>query len=284
MKTQQQHTHRSSVPWPAVLALGGLLCVPPAAAHEMFLRAETAFLPAQSDQVVRLINGTFDKSDNSISRDRMASVVIRANGKLTRPPLTAWYDDANSSYLRFRAGDPGTYVIGVSTKPRIITLSRADFIAYLKHDGVLDTLASFEKSSKLTQVRERYSKHVRAFVQVGDARTADTAATLGFPIEIVFDQNPYTLKFGQDVSFRVLHRNSPVANQLVRASYEGFHGHDASGQHINAHTMRTDKNGRASFLISKKALWYVSLIYMQQVNEPQADYESNWATATFQVR
>ena len=267
-----------------MLASASLLAAQPLSAHEMFLRSDKSLQAPNSEQVIRLVNGTFDKSENSISRDRMAKVSILANGGATAPPASAWYDDATTSYLKYRTGEVGTYVIGVSTRPKIITLSAADFIAYLKHDGVLDTLATFEKNNKLAQVRERYSKHVGAVVQVGDRRTGDFAKPLGFPLEILLDQNPYDLKFGKEISFRVLFDGKPVANQLVRASYDGFHGHDASGGHINAHSMRTDKDGRARFLLSKKALWYITLIYMQKVSEPEADYESNWATLTFLTR
>jgi uncharacterized GH25 family protein len=233
--------------------------------------------------VIKLINGTFDKSENPITRDRMADVSIVGNGTVSKPAAEAWSDDATTSYLKYKTGAPGTYVIGVSTRPKVIALSRADFIAYLKHDGVLDTLATFEKE-KLTTVRERYSKHVRAIVQVGEPRTADYAKPLGYPVEIILEQNPYDLKFGKEMSFRVLYKGKPLANQIVKASYEGFHGHDASGGHINAHSMRTDKDGRAKFLLSNKALWYISLIYMQRVSAPDVDYESNWATVTFLAR
>lgn len=268
----------------AALAAAAGIAGSSALAHELFLKSEQSFLPAGSDQVIRLINGTFDKSENAITRDRMRNVSIVANGKTTSPPTSAWYDDPVSSFLKYRTGEPGTYVIGVSTQPKIITLSRADFIAYLKHDGVLDTLATFEKDSKLQNVRERYSKHVRAFVQVGDRKTDDYAKPLGYPVEILLDQNPYDLKFGKDLGFRVLFKGKPAVNQLVKASYEGFHGHDAKGDHINAFMMRTDKDGRASFLLNNKALWYISLIHMEKITDPEADYESNWATATFAVR
>jgi uncharacterized GH25 family protein len=258
--------------------------MPPAVAHEMFLRADKPMQAPNADQVITLINGTFDKSENSIGRDRMSKVSIAANGSVVSPPASAWYDDSISSHLKYRTGAPGTYVVGVSTKPKMITMSPDDFIKYLKHDGVLDTLADFEKNNKLKQVRERYSKHVRAVLQAGEMRTKDYATPLGFPLEILLDQNPYDLKFGKEISFRVLFKGKPVANQLVRASYDGFHGHDASGGHINAHTMRTDKDGRASFLLSNKALWYISLIHMQNVTDADADYESNWATVTFLAR
>jgi len=252
-------------------------------AHEMFLRPEKALQAPGSEQAVRLINGAFDKSENAISRDRMADVSIVSGGKVTKPDAGSWSDDATTAWLKYRAGEPGTQVIGVSTKPKMITLSPQDFIDYLRHDGVLDTLAVFERENKLPQVRERYSKHVRAIVQIGDRRTDDYAHALGYPVEILLEKNPYEVKFGQELSFRVLFKGKPVANQLVRASYEGFHGHDESGGHINSIQVRTDKDGRAKFLLSNKATWYVSLIHMQKIQDPEADYESNWATVTFTV-
>ncbi len=255
----------------------------PGVAHEMFLRADKSLQAPNTEQVIKLVNGTFDKSENPISRDRMADVSLVAGGAISKPPESAWSDDATTSYLKYRTGAPGTYVVGVSTKAKIITLPRADFITYLKHDGVLDTLAAMDKET-LSSVRERYSKHVRAILQVGETRTADYGKALGYPVEILLDQNPYELKFGKEVSFRVLYQGKPLANQIVKASYDGFHGHDASGGHINAHSMRTDKNGRAKFLLSNKALWYISLIYMQRVAAADADFESNWATVTFLVR
>jgi uncharacterized GH25 family protein len=255
----------------------------PASAHEMFLKAQNSFQEPGADQVVRLINGTFDKSENAITRDRMADVSILANGTITKPRPSDWYDDEDSSYLKYNSGDIGTQVIGVSTKARIITMSPDDFVAYLTHDGILDTLAVFEKENTLTEVRERYSKHIRTVIQVGDERSDSYATQLGYPVEIILDQNPYELRFGNDLSFQVLYRGKPAANQLVRASYEGFHGHDASGGHFNSYDMRTDEDGRASFLLNNKALWYISLIHMQEIDDPEADYESNWATITFRV-
>ena len=266
-----------------VAVIAGLLTALPALAHEMFLKAKGYMVAPASDQVVRLINGTFDKSENSIGRDRMADVSIAANGRVTSPPEDAWYDDSNSSYLRYRTGEAGTYVIGVSTHPSMIELSRDDFIAYLRHDGILDTLATFENDNNQSEVRERYSKHVRAIVQVGEEFSADYSKPLGHPVEILLEQNPYDLKIGDELSFRVLFEGEPAANQIVRASYEGFHGHDASDHHANAYDLRTDEDGRARFLLNNAAVWYIALIHMEKIDDGEVDYESNWATVTFQV-
>lgn len=255
----------------------------PAMAHEMFLKPENSRQDPGSAQTVQLINGTLDKSENGVTRDRMADVSIVAGGQVTKPHPSDWRDDENSSYLDYSSGEAGTQVIGVSTKARILAMSPDEFIAYLKHDGVPDTLTIFEANNTLAEVRERYSKHVRTIVQVGEEKSDAYATKLGYPVEIILDQNPYDLRFGDDIGFQVLYDGKPVANQLVRASYEGFHGHDESGGHITSFEMRTDENGRASFLLNNKALWYISLIHMQKIDDPDADYESNWATITFRV-
>ena len=265
------------------LVMAAAVTSAPVEAHEMFLKPENSRQEPGSAQVVQLINGTLDKSENGVTRDRMADVSIVAGGNVTKPDTSDWRDDENSSYLDYSSGEAGTQVIGVSTKARVLAMSPDEFIAYLKHDGVPDTLTMFEANNTLAEVRERYSKHVRTIVQVGEEKSDTYATKLGYPIEIILDQNPYELRFGDDIGFQVLYDGKPVANQLVRASYEGFHGHDDSGGHINSYDMRTDENGRASFLLNNKALWYISLIHMQKIDDPDADYESNWATITFRV-
>jgi uncharacterized GH25 family protein len=253
--------------------------------HELFLQSARSPVPANSDEELRLVNGAFDKSENSIARDRMRNVSIVANGRTTSPPATAWYDDKVSSWLKYRTGEPGTYVIGVSTLPKVLEQTSAEFMDYLKHDGVPDTLAAFEKlSPRPEKVRERYLKHVRAIVQAGDKTSDDYSKPLGYPVEILLEKNPAAAKQGDRMSFRVLFGGKPVANQLVQVSHRGFHGHDASGKHMNAYTLRTDKEGRASFELNRKSLWYISLIHMRKVDQADADYESNWATVTFHVK
>ena len=265
------------------LVMAAAVASAPVEAHEMFLKPENSRQDPGSAQTVQLINGTLDKSENGVTRDRMADVSIVAGGQVTKPHPSDWRDDENSSYLDYSSGEAGTQVIGVSTKARILAMSPDEFIAYLKHDGVPDTLTMFEANNTLAEVRERYSKHVRTIVQVGEEKSDAYATKLGYPVEIILDQNPYDLRFGDDIGFQVLYDGKPVANQLVRASYEGFHGHDESGGHITSFEMRTDENGRASFLLNNKALWYISLIHMQKIDDPDADYESNWATITFRV-
>jgi uncharacterized GH25 family protein len=263
-----------------------LLLVGTLSAHDMFLKLPSYFLTPNSEATVALINGTFEQSENVITRDRMTDVsIVDGSGAVRHPDTSQWRDEGNEALLDFETGAAGTYVLGVSTAPRTIKLSAEDFNGYLEHDGVRDVLANREDQGILDQpARERYSKHVKAIAQVGPDRTDHFSHRLGYPIEIVPQQNPYTLRPGDTLDVLVLRDGTPVADQIVYASFAGHHAHDASGGHSEAVDTRTDANGVAQIPLSQAGRWYVRLIHMVPVEEADLDYESNWATLTFQVQ
>lgn len=255
-----------------------------ASAHEMFLKPQSFYLAPNTNTAVALYNGTFDKSENPITRTRMGDVSVMTGGRVSHPGLELWRDDKVTSYLGVALKGPGTYVVGVSTKPKIIELSADAFEEYLKHDGIEDVLKARQGAkTPRTSVRERYSKHVRTILQVGATQTDDFSRPLGYPAEILLQTNPAALKVGDTLSFKALRKGQPMKGQLVYASFDGFHGHSPDGGHINAVRLRTDEAGTGSFKISRPGKWYVTLINMQKATG-DADYESNWSTVTFEVR
>jgi uncharacterized GH25 family protein len=254
--------------------------------HDLFLVVPDHDFPAGSPITVALFNGTFDTSENTIDRERMLDVtVVDDAGRVTHPSTEQWRDEGKVSYLDFQSGPPGTYVVGVSTAPRMIELTAEEFNEYLEHDGVLDVLEARRRDGTADRpAAERYSKHVKTILQVGGSATDSFGQRLGYPIEIVPQANPGELASGTTLEFLVLAEGEPVADQLVYASYEGFHSHDETGSHREAAKLRTDDEGVARVEISRSGRWYVRLIRMLPSNDEGVDYESNWATLTFEVR
>jgi len=278
---------------PALLALLALAVVATARAHDMFLILDRFFVAPNSTVEIALFNGEFDRSENVITRDRMADVSVVSPAGVTHPSKSAWHDvsrfhpdSLDTAVLSFETGAPGTYVVGVSTNPTVFTLSAEDFNDYLQHDGVVDIIAQRERDGTTgDEATERYSKHVKAILQVGDARSDGYAHALGYPAEFVPLRNPYELGVGDDLEVRFLRDGDPVPNQIVYASHEGFHSHDTEGEHTVAVTVRTDGDGIARIPLSARGRWFIRTIRMvQRPTEPDIDYESSWATLTFEIR
>jgi uncharacterized GH25 family protein len=248
-----------------VICLLSLVVALTAHAHDLFLKFDSYFLQPNSKATVRLLNGSFRASENPVARDRMVDVsIVSGASSRMNPPVAGWRDEGKMALLSFQTGETGTYVAGVSTKPREFALKAAQFNNYLSHDGVPDTLAERKKNNELTKdVHERYSKHVKAIFQVGDARTDSFKVALGYPVEII----PLCVKDGQ-----------PLVNQFVMA------GRELKGQEIAGAAVRTDAKGIARVPLKGAGKWYVKFIQMTRLNEPQVNYESKWATLTFEMK
>jgi uncharacterized GH25 family protein len=255
-------------------------------AHDMFLVLDDHFVEADSPVTVSLYNGTFERSENTIDRDRMLDVsVVSGEGQVQHPTADRWRDQGHVTELDGTVGAGGTYLVGVSTAPRMIELAAEDFNDYLQHDGVLDVLEQRRREGALEEsAREKYSKHIKTILQVAETFTAGFAHRLGYPVEIVPLSNPLAASQGDSLEFLVLAEGKPVAGQLVYASYAGFRAHDEEGTHGEAVTTRTDDSGIARIEISHPGRWYIRLIRMLPSDEEGVDYESNWATLTFEVR
>lgn len=260
----------------AVLLASGLL-----AAHDMFLRPAQHFVAANSTVLVRLLNGTFSKSENSITRDRLLDVAIVSPTGRAKLDTAQWSVAGDTSTFTLRTAAPGTYVVGTSTRPKVLALSGKEFNAYLAEDGIPDELAARKKEGRLNEgSRERYHKHVKALIQVGDTPDQGFATVLGYPAEIVPLANPYTLKVGATLDVRLTVEGKPVAGQFVQ-----YGGRTASEGRVAQKSVRSNADGIARIPLDRTGSYYVKFINMRRLTgDAEANYESRWATLTFAVR
>lgn len=253
-----------------------LLVASAALAHDLFLKLDTYFLEPHTRVRMPVLNGTFTTSENFVAPERLADItLVSPTGRTRLTPSGTWRSGPdNVSLLSVELGDAGTYVAGVSTRPRELDLTAEQFNAYLKEDGLPDVLDERRAHNELgLGARERYSKHVKAIFQVGEARTESFGVILGYPAEIVPLENPYTLGSGTTVRVRCLVDRKPVANQTVLWGGPGAE-----------RSTRTDSLGVAQVTLDAAGKWYVKFIHMARANRAGLDYESKWATLTFEIR
>jgi hypothetical protein len=205
---------RRSLVLASVLLLGSAAVV---AAHDLFLKLDDYFVAPESTVRIHVLNGTFSSSEAGVARERVRDMSVVTPSGIVMLDTTAWSARGDTSVLSVRTGGPGTYVVGASVRPRELRLEAQEFNAYLEADGVPDVLAARRRGGELDRpARERYSKHVKAVLQVGDRRSGVFATPLGHPAELVPLDNPYELEAGGVLRVRALVDGAPVAKPVHR--------------------------------------------------------------------
>lgn len=253
------------------------------AAHDLFLKPDRFFLAAGAVVPVRAINGTFTTSAGAVTSDRIRHSAIIGGGSSASLVPSDWDTANNMSTWTVRTGAPGTYLVSASLLPRTIKLTAAEFNEYLESDGLPDILAARRKSGELGHgAHERYSKHVKALLQVGNVRSPRVDTILGYPAELVALDNPYKLRIGSGMRVKALVDGIPVSNQYLL-----YGGRTSTGGRIAAKGIRTNSEGVARIPLSRAGTWYVKFINMKKIDAAagdSVDYESKWGSLTFAVR
>jgi hypothetical protein len=261
-----------------------LLIATAAVAHDLFIKPDVFFVRPHRPIGMTAFNGTFTTSEAAVTRDRLRDLSIVSSAGRVQADTAKWSPTGQRTRWVITAADAATYTLGASLHPRIIALAAKDFNAYLADDGLPDILAARTAAGELAKpARERYSKHVKTLVQVGEARTASFGATLGYPAELVALDNPYELAKGAHVlRVKALVDGAPIANQVVLAG-----GRTPNGGRLAIQTSRTNSDGVVSIDVAKRGVWYVKFIRMVPIPasaRDSVDYESKWATLTFAIR
>lgn len=249
--------------------------------HDLFLKLDSYFVGVNEKISIKILNGSFQNSEGAVNFARLQDVsVVSPSGKRTNPKEADYTKDQTTAFLNLQPTEAGTYVVGVSTMPRELDLKAKDFNDYLEEDGIPDTIAERKKKKELAKdVRERYSKHVKTIFQAEDKQSENFKTILGYPVEIVPQNNPYSLNAGGTLSILCLKDGKPLAGQLVLTGRE-----DESGKLIVGISVRTDKKGFAKVRIDGSGKWYAKFINMTRLDDPKVNYESKWATLTFGIR
>jgi hypothetical protein len=263
------------------LAAGALVVVATVlAAHDLFIKLDTYFLSPGAAVRVPVLNGTFTTSENAIDRRRIADLSLVTPGGRAALDTSAISAQGDTTLLALRLGGPGTYVVGLSTRPSEISLAGKQFTAYLEEEAIRDVLDARARAGiSADSAREQYSKHVKAVFQVGAARTDGFATPLGYPAELVPLDNPYALGPGGVVRIRGLVDGRPAAGLSVLAG-----GRTPKGTRICVQELRTDADGVVPVQLTTRGRWYVKFVRMAPAPGGHHDYESKWATLTFEVR
>jgi uncharacterized GH25 family protein len=269
-----------------LFSLIALISLVALSSHDLFLKFKSFYLEPDSETLVYLYNGTFGESHSVLARKRMIDVSLINPGEgIIHPDTSLWFEESKQTILNLKTGKTGTAVFGISTLPRINEYTPAIFEENMTHEGLLDVLAERKKSGvDAYPVKKKYSKHVKAIFQIGDKLSEDYKTVLGYPIEFIPMTNPYSITVGDELSMKLLINGKPMAGIMVYASFNDRHGYAKDGTPLDTFKVRTNSDGVVKIKISDAGHWYFRTVYLIENPEEDADYLSNSASLTFEVR
>lgn len=202
--------------------------------------------------------------------------------------------DGKSPAATARLAVPGLYTIGYRSRHSFVDLEAKEFEAYLKEEGLDHAIeARAARGESASRGRERYSRCAKALVAVGDSPRSGFDRKLGFPLELVAEQDPRDVSAAKESSFQLLQDGKPLKGALIRATRIGSEATSEFNPAKDRLERRSDAEGRVRFPIAPGASWRLNCVVISRVTAakaatekseaPEVEWESLWASLTFEV-
>ncbi len=172
----------------------------------------------------------------------------------------------------------GLHVIAQNTIAFRVTYDDwAVFRRYLADEG-LDSFADLHRARGLPEsgFAERYTRYVKALVQVGPVDPADRDVRIGMPLELVAEVNPYAPEV-EVLPVILTWRGAPVAGRQINI----FRDDGA----VTRTTATTDEAGRALIPLTGDGEYLLNAVVLRPVDDDTTPvvWASHWATLSFRL-
>jgi len=257
----------------AVLAIAA-----PVVSHDLWV-VPGKFLVQPGEKIRVFINSgdDFPASAARLSEQRIESFVVHSPSA-TDGPITGLVADGQSLTAEVAVLEPGTSMLAIALKPRLIRLKPEEFRQYLEEEGLPQFLKLREALGESNRpAAERYTKWAKAVLKVGEQEDDRWSKPMGLKLEIVPRTNPHVLHPGDKLTVAVFFDGKPLPDVTVVGG--------RAGTPPDRVRVVTGSNGEASLVLEKPGRWYLRALHMIRLAaDADAEWESFWTTMTFEVR
>jgi len=209
--------------------------------------------------------------DSTALAQRLTDATLHAGGKAVPISLS---EDGKRMVGVATVTNNGYVIATVVNAASIENMKAESFTKYLKEEGlnhIVDARAERGETDK--PARERYTMWAKTLVLAGTSNDGYKTA-IGLPIEILPEKDPAALKSGEPLPVRILFQGAPAKNLEVMATSATEKSHSVG---------KTDTDGRILVTVAPGP-WRLHTILMERSSKEDADWESFWATLTFQAQ
>ena len=261
-------THRGN--FPALLVAMLLVGGGSAAAHYTYIMPASFKVAAGDEILVGFHSGDGFPESTTILK-RLQEPTVRTEGSATK--IGAVREEGKRLVASVAIPSASHVVVTAVNAAAVEQMKGPSFEKYLAEEGLEEIIRERASRGETEALgKERYTMFAKALLSTG-APGDGFAVVAGLPIEIVPEKDPYRLQPGDPLPVRVLLKGKAVAGVRVMAATEGAEPHVIG---------RTDAQGKLSIPVSR-GKWRLHTIAMERVTDSAVDWESFWATLTFEV-
>lgn len=250
-------------------------------AHDMWLvPKQSATGINQTCEIEVAVGMDFPNSLSSIAPERLNWLTFHGSSGVT-PLDVQLTENEKSTTCRFKATEPGIWIIGCTTRPNQIVLAAKKFNDYLLHDGLPHILAvRLDRDELQEDATEQYSKYTKTMIAVGEKLTNEQLASckqpLGHELEILLLESPLKKRPGDTLAARVLYKGNPLPSANLCWDHPG------NGEKFTGQTW-TDSQGVAIVPVSSAGMMTLRLVHMTRPQSQTHEWESFWSSFTFDI-
>jgi uncharacterized GH25 family protein len=253
-------------------AAAALLFRTPLLAHDFWLEPSNYHAGRGENVEIRLRVGQHFDGD-AVPRNSASVLRFDArNGTVSRPVVGI---DGVDPAGAVEIGADGVTLVAYVSRGSVVELTPQKLDQYAREEG-LDLLRAEATKKRATNanVKDNFARSAKLIINHGSAHRG-YGAVLGLPLEIVPLSDPFVAPWRP--AFRVLFRGRPLANALLTAiPREGG---------VPLPAVRTNAAGEAVLNLGRAGEWLIKSVHIiPSALAPRADYDSFWASLTFDSR
>lgn len=246
------------------------------AAHEFWIQPDKFIYKRGETVNLRFLVGENYTGDNwSGNRDKVQNLQLYFEN-VTDKDLGNQLDTVKGDSLQLAMLDEGTVMVTLNTKNSFIELEGNKFNDYLREDGLTEALEyRIQNNDTLKAGREYYQRSVKTIFQVGSKTTNSCKQKTDLPIDIVPDDNPYSMSRDEDFKVAVFFMGEKLRNTKIKV----WHRYEDK---LTQHDYMTDDDGKLKFFYTPQGEWMVSCVKMVRLpSDTTAEWQSYWGSLTW---
>jgi hypothetical protein len=192
--------------------------------------------------------------------------------------LRASIQNDDRERLTIKFDRPGTHLLVLQSAAQFTARDVAGFNAFLEENGLENVLTTRKEDGTVNKpAGEHQVVYTKLLLQVGDTPDDVYKKVVGFPLEIIPERNPYSLRSGDAMRFKILKDGKALFGARVKVW-------NRKDNRTTLQNIYTEKDGTMETHLSSAGPWMISVVQVEPSKTTVAEWDTSSASLVFGIR